>query len=96
MAGGHARSYYEMAPASIVIRLTSALVAGFDTYGFDADGNFSELNRINENDLPASEFWLGGEIVRKMSEEQKAKLKGAHLYDNPQKLIADLAEAFLQ
>ena len=96
VAGGHARSYYEMAPASIVVRLTSALVAGFDTYGFDADGNFAELGRINENDLPASEFWLGGEIVRKMSEEQKAKLGGAHLYDNPQKLIAELADEFMK
>ena len=96
VAGGHARSYFEMAPASIVVRLTSALVAGYDTYGFNEDGNFGELDRINDNDLPASDFWLGGEIVRKMSEEQKAKLNGAHLYDNPQKLIADLAEAFLQ
>lgn len=35
VAGGHARSYYEMAPASIVARLTPSLVAGYDTYGFD-------------------------------------------------------------
>lgn len=96
VAGGHARSYFEMAPASIVIRLTSALVAGYDTYGFDEEGDFKELPRINDNDLPANEFWLGGEIVRRMSNEQKAKLNGAHLYDNPQKLIADVAEAFLQ
>lgn len=96
VAGGHARSYFEMAPASIVIRLTSALVAGYDTYGFSEDGNFKELERIHENDLPATEFWLGGEIVRKMSSEQKAKLNGAHLYDNPQKLIAEVTEAFLQ
>lgn len=96
VAGGHARSYYEMAPASIVVRLTAALVAGYDTYGFDEEGHFKELNRINQNDLPADEFWFGGEIVRKMSDEQKAKLNGAHLYDNPQKLIADLADAFLQ
>ena len=85
-----------MAPASIVVRLTSAIVAGYDTYGFDEDGKFKELNRINENDLPADEFWLGGEIVRKMDESQKAKINGAHLYDNPQKLIAALAEEFLQ
>ena len=96
VAGGHARSYYEMAPASIVVRLTSAIVAGYDTYGFDEGGNFKELPRLNENDLPTNEFWLGGELVRKMSQEQKDKLVGAHLYDNPQKLIADLAEEFLQ
>lgn len=34
VAGNHARSYFEMAPASIVIRLTESLVAGYETYGF--------------------------------------------------------------
>lgn len=34
VAGNHARSYFEMAPASIVVRLTNSLVAGYGTYGF--------------------------------------------------------------
>jgi len=34
VAGNQARSYYEMAPASIIIRLTPRLVAGYETYGF--------------------------------------------------------------
>ena len=34
VAGNHARSYFEMAPASIIIRLTESLVAGFNTYCF--------------------------------------------------------------
>jgi CRISPR-associated protein Cst2 len=38
VAGGHARAYYEMAPHSIVLRLTDRLVGGFDTYGFQGDG----------------------------------------------------------
>jgi CRISPR-associated protein Cst2 len=46
VAGGHARSYYEMAPKSVVARLTSNLVAGYDTYGFDDKGEFSELSRV--------------------------------------------------
>ena len=98
VAGGHARSYYEMAPASIVVRLTPSLVAGFDTYGFDEKGGFAELDRINQNDLPGGEFWVGGEIVRKMMAERRARLEaeGVRLYDNPQRLIADLAEAFLE
>jgi CRISPR-associated protein Cst2 len=33
VAGGHARSYYEMAPSSVVARLTPNLVAGYNTYG---------------------------------------------------------------
>jgi CRISPR-associated protein Cst2 len=37
VAGNHARSYFEMAPASIVVRLTKSLVAGYGTYGFQAD-----------------------------------------------------------
>jgi CRISPR-associated protein Cst2 len=98
VAGGHARSYYEMAPASIVARLTHSLVAGYDTYGFDEKGEFAELKRINKDDLPGDEIWVGGEIVRKMDTEERARLEaeGVKLYDNPQKLLADLAEAFLQ
>jgi len=97
VAGGHARSYYEMAPASIVVRLTPSLVAGFDTYGFDEKGAFAELDRINQSDMPGGEFWVGGEIVRKMTAERRARLEAERvkLYDNPQRLIADLAEAFL-
>ncbi|MDX2033397.1 MAG: type I-B CRISPR-associated protein Cas7/Cst2/DevR [Blastocatellia bacterium] len=98
VAGGHARSYFEMAPASIVARLTPSLVAGFDTYGFNEKGGFAELDRINENDLPGSEFWVGGEIVRSMKGEERDRLKTekVNLYENPQKLLADLAEAFLK
>jgi CRISPR-associated protein Cst2 len=98
VAGGHARSYYEMAPSSVVARLTSSLVAGYDTYGFKDDGSFPELNRINDNDLPGADFWIGGEIVRNMSKEQRQELesKEVHLYENPQKLLADLANEFLK
>lgn len=98
VAGGHARSLYEMSPASIVARLTPSLVAGYDTYGFDEKGGFAELSRINENDLPGAEFWLGGELVRKMEAAEKTRLQaaGVHCYDNPQKLLADLGKAFLQ
>lgn len=98
VAGGHARSYYEMAPASIVARLTPSLVAGYDTYGFDEKGGFAELKRINKDDLPGEEFWVGGEIVRRMDEAEGKRLAGAgvKIYDNPQRLIADLAEAFLK
>lgn len=97
VAGGHARSYYEMAPKSIVARLTPNLVAGYDTYGFDEHGGFQELERIKASDLLGEEFWIGGEIVRTMKPEQREYLEneGAHLYDNPQKLLADLADAFL-
>ena len=98
VAGGHARSYFEMAPASLVARLTTNLVAGYNTYGFDEKGQFSELSRINQNDLPGNEFWLGGEIARNMPADERQRLaeEGVTFYDNPQKLLADIAEAFLK
>jgi CRISPR-associated protein Cst2 len=98
VAGGQARSYYEMSPASIVARLTPSLVAGYDTYGFDEKCGFAELKRINARDLPGDEFWIGGEIVRKMSDEERTALtaEGVKIYENSQRLIADLTEAFLK
>lgn len=98
VAGGHARSYYEMAPKSIVVRLTPSLVAGFDTYGFDEQGDFPELNRVNGHDLPADEFWVGGELARELDATRKVELAetGVKFYDNPQVLLTDLAEEFLK
>jgi CRISPR-associated protein Cst2 len=95
VAGGHARAYFEMAPRSIVARLSSRLVAGFDTYGFDPAGNFPELSRVNTDDLPGREMWIGGEIVRNMKPEEKDRLKqeGARLFDNPQVLLEKLGAA---
>lgn len=97
VAGGHARSYFEFAPRSIVARLTSSLVAGIDTYGFNERGEFPELKRLSGADLPASEFWLGGEIVRTMPGEVRERLStsGAHLYENPVALLNELGAAFL-
>ncbi len=98
VAGGHARSYFEMAPSSVVARLTPNLVAGYNTYGFDDKGEFPELDRIKDNDLPGNEFWLGGEIVRNMPPAQREYLtnQGVNLYENPQKMLTDLADNFLQ
>lgn len=97
VAGGHARSYYEMAPRSLVARLTPSLVAGFDTYGFDESGGFKELSRIQETDLPGAEFWIGGELARSMPEKDKERLTklGVHFHDSPQKLLRELGAVAL-
>jgi CRISPR-associated protein Cst2 len=94
VAGGHARSFYEMAPRSIVVRLTKSLVAGIDTYGFDEAGGFQELARINPNDLSGKEFWLGGDLVRSMPEAERKRLEaqGVHLFENPQRLLAAVSD----
>lgn len=98
VAGGHARSFYEMSPKSIVARVTPSLIAGFDTYGFDEKGDFVEIKRINENDLPGNEFWIGGELARNMSVSEKERLSnlGVHFSDNPQVLLEKVGEAFLK
>ncbi len=59
-------------------------------------GDFLELERINENDLPAKEFWIGGDLARNMSDAEKEDLKGAHFFDNPQTLLEKVGEEFLK
>lgn len=97
VAGGDSISHFQMGPRSIIIRLTPSLVAGYDNYGFQEDGSFKELNRLVNGELPGQEFWLGGEIVRQMSQDIKQKLAAlqVHLIDNPQKLLAEVSQQFL-
>lgn len=90
VAGNHARSYYEMAPASIVIRLSESLVAGYNTYGFTKDGDFPEvIEGILKGDYPGNEFYIGGKIVKDMAEAKQNELKEKHvtLDRNPQRLL---------
>jgi len=93
VAGGHARSYFEMAPQSVVARLTPSLVCGFDTYGFDADGGFKDLVRIKEDDLPGKEFVIGGALARDMKRDDKERLEGegVRFFNSPQKALEQLA-----
>lgn len=108
VSGNHARSYYEFAPASIVVRLTDSLVAGYETYGFKPKANgkageygFPELIdgfRVEpEPDYPPGEFYLGGRIVREMDEATRQELTnlGVTLDRSPQRLLATVAEKAL-
>ena len=97
VAGNHARSYFEMAPASIVVRLTNQLVAGYDTYGFDSEGNYREVvDGLEKDDYAGreAEFHLGGEIVKKMPTEMAKALenKGVTLNRDPRKLLEIVAQ----
>jgi CRISPR-associated protein Cst2 len=84
VAGNHARSYFEMAPASIVIRLTDSLVAGYETYGFKPDGGVPEVvDGILHGDYPGSEFYIGGLIVKNTvnhDRNKNLKTKGVNLF----------------
>jgi CRISPR-associated protein Cst2 len=94
VAGGHARSYFEMAPRSIVARLTASLVGGFDTYGFDRTGYFPELSRINANDLSGTEFVVAGALARELAPVEKERLTslGVRFFDNAAAGLAQLAK----
>jgi CRISPR-associated protein Cst2 len=98
VAGNHARSYFEMAPASIVVRLTNQLVAGYDTYGFNASGDFPEvingIIRDDQPDYPGAEFHIGGKLVKDMSTDRAEKLKerGVTLDRDPRRLLAAIGE----
>lgn len=93
VAGGHARSYYEMAPRSLVARLSTSLVCGFNTYGFNPDGHFPDLARVHEGDLPGSEFVVAGALARELAKEEKSRLtdQGVRFFDNPQAALLQLA-----
>jgi CRISPR-associated protein Cst2 len=101
VAGNHARSYFEMAPASIVVRLTSQLVAGYKTYGFEPNGTFPEvidgILHDPKPDYPGKEFYLGGKIVKDMKQEQLDKLaeRGVTLERDPRVLLEAVASKFL-
>lgn len=98
VAGNHARSYYEMAPASIVIRLSESLVAGYNTYGFTKEGNFPEVvDGIQRGDYPGGEFFIGGKIVKDMPEENGQALEkyNVTLDRSAQRLIATVTKKVL-
>lgn len=100
VAGNHARSYFEMAPASIVVRLTERLVAGYDTYGFrigeDGKHTLPEIvDGILHGDYPGKEFYLGGRVVKDADSDTFAALEkaGCHLNRSPQALLEEVASA---
>lgn len=84
VAGNHARSYFEMAPASVVIRVTDSLVAGYETYGFKPDGTFPEVvDGVINNDYAGSEFYIGGQLVKSLLDshtQEQLKAKGVKLF----------------
>ena len=68
VAGNHARSYFEMAPASVIVRLTPQLVAGYQTYCFRADGKLPHVVEdilAGDRGYSAGEFFIGGELVKR-------------------------------
>ena len=112
VAGNHARSYFEMAPASIVVRLTKQLVAGYDTYGFEIQdagtGGIGKgvhrlpeiMNGITQDppDFPGNEFYLGGKLVKGLPENEHDALEkaGVTLDRSPQRLLKTIADKMFE
>jgi CRISPR-associated protein Cst2 len=108
VAGNHARSYFEMAPASIIIRLTEALVAGYNTYGFQTTGQapndihtFPEVTEGILHDPPDYDgkgFYFGGKLVKDMDQKTQTDLKarGVTLEREPRRLIDIVANKALE
>jgi CRISPR-associated protein Cst2 len=101
VSGNHARSYFEMAPASIVLRLTKRLVAGYDTYGFKVKDERHVLPEIVDGilhgDFPGDEFSFGGKIVKDLEEAtaEALKAKGVTLDRSAARLLESVAEKAL-
>ncbi|MFM8275014.1 MAG: type I-B CRISPR-associated protein Cas7/Cst2/DevR [Gemmata sp.] len=99
VAGNHARSYFEFSPESIIVRLTSSLVAGYQTYCFKQDGSMPDvLGDILIDYYPGKEFFVGGEIVKRglpKDVQDALKAKGVTLDGDPQRLLETVAVAAL-
>ncbi len=106
VAGNHARSYYEMAPASIVIRLTESLVAGYGTYGFQKEKKREEYDfpevidgilHDPQPDYPGSEFYIGGRIIKEMPADKLKLLtdRGVTVDRDPRRLLETVSHKAL-
>ncbi len=100
VAGNHARSYFEMAPASIVVRVSDSLVAGYDLYPFRPDGSLPEVvDGILHDDYPGGEFHIGGKIARdilpELPKNGQAELekRGVSLRRTARQTLNDVAKA---
>ena len=95
VAGNHARSYFPMHPASIVIRLTNRLTPDFDLYGYQPDGSAPDLvGSLLSGGLPGAEFHLAGDLVRTvLTDEHKAALvaQGVTLNERPERALNNVA-----
>jgi CRISPR-associated protein Cst2 len=94
VAGNHSRTLFTFDPASIVLRFTDRQVPGYEPYGFTSPETFPSLiDALEAGDLPGEEFWLGGRLVKVLSEAKAEALadKKVHLYRSPQTLLSEVA-----
>ncbi len=84
VAGNHARFLYDFSPESVVFRVTDDPAPRLLYCFEDRAGQIGFpqlLDRVRAGDIAASELVIGGAVVRQLSDEDKAVLKGASLLD---------------
>lgn len=94
VAGRRSLCYYQMAPASVVARVTRRRASGFPLYPFSSPEHAPELvSALLEGDLPAAEFRLGGELVKSLKSPVREQLEtlGVSLYRTPRALFDGLS-----
>jgi CRISPR-associated protein Cst2 len=67
VAGKQTRSFYDFAPASIIVRLTTSLIAGYQTYCFKPDGRLPDVIE----DILAGDFDKEVEVKENGRSEKK-------------------------
>ena len=85
VGGGDSVSHFNMAPRSIIVRLTRSLVEGYDSYGFNEDGEFNELNRLMNDDCKICTIIPSAILVK------NAKPKHTEVNTRPSLLTARLS-----
>ena len=93
VAGNHARSYFEMAPASIVLRLYESTCRWLRHVRLRLLPAISPRSSTasSRETIRASEFHIGGKIVKDMDAKRSEELKGkgVTLDRDPRRLLAD-------
>ena len=83
VAGNQSRFLYDFAPESVAFRWTDDFAPRF-LYGFemDSEGTLSfqkVLEKVKSGDISANELYIGGEIVKTLSDSDRVILDGAFL-----------------
>lgn len=96
VGGNHSRFLFDFSPESVIFRWTDDFAPRI-LYGFEMDSNAtvtmpSILAKVAAGDINASELFIGGDVVRELTDKDKAVLAGAQLCDGVKAAARILAE----
>lgn len=85
VAGNHGRFLFDFSPESIVLRLSDEpaprLLYGFRQVSPTAVHVPEILRKVRAGDIKASELFVGGAIVERLTKEEREALAGASIHD---------------